>query len=37
VSTKEADAKTMRGLSIMSAGLFGLFLCLLALSQIVTA
>lgn len=37
MSTKEADAKCLRGLMGMSVGLFGLFLGLLALSQFVTA
>lgn len=34
--SNEADAKILRNLSLMSGGLFGVFLALLALSQIVT-
>jgi hypothetical protein len=36
VVSDQSDAKCLRNLSLMSAGLFGMFLTLLALSQLVT-
>jgi hypothetical protein len=35
MSTQEADAKCLRGLTMMTAGLFGLFVSLLVLAQVV--